>query len=148
MKCYLFDENGKYTGEYNAQESPLEPGAFIFPEKSTLINPPSFLNNEFAVFDGIAWRIETEPPPPISPQPTIEELRAQMILTPAQARIKLANLGMLSSIEAMIATLPIANLTRIYWYYATEFRRDDEILTTFCAENLGLNPEQIDALFE
>jgi len=79
--------------------------------------------------------------------PTIEQLRAEMVLTPAQARVKLAGLELLAGIESAIAALPIDNLTRIYWYYATEFRRDDPILITFCTDSLNMSPEQIDELF-
>ena len=80
-------------------------------------------------------------------QPTLEELRSTMVLTSAQARSKLASLGLLANIEAMISALPIDNLTQIYWYYATEFRRDDALLNTFCINNLGMTAEQIDGLF-
>lgn len=79
--------------------------------------------------------------------PTIEELRSRMVLTPAQARVKLANLGMLTGIDIAISALPIDNLTRIYWDYATEFRRDDAILIAFCTASLGMTAEQIDTLF-
>lgn len=148
MKCYLFDENNLFIGEYDAQESPLEAGIYLTPEKSTAIQPPALAANEFAVFNGNGWDIKTNPPESTPIPPTIEELRAQMVLTPAQARVKLASLGMLANIESQIAALPVDNLTRIYWYYATEFRRDDAILIAFCADNLGLSPEQIDALFQ
>jgi len=79
--------------------------------------------------------------------PTIEQLRAEMVLTPAQARVKLVSLGMLTGIETTITALPIDNLTQIYWKYATEFRRDDPILITFCTDSLNMSPEQIDELF-
>jgi hypothetical protein len=79
--------------------------------------------------------------------PTIEESRAAMVLTPAQARVKLATLGMLANIETAISALPVGNLTRIYWYHATEFRRDDSLLVDFCTNQLGLTDTQIDDLF-
>ena len=80
--------------------------------------------------------------------PTLEELRSTMVLTSAQARSKLASLGLLANIEAMISALPIDNLTQIYWYYATEFKRNDAILSAFCTDKLGMSPEQIDMLFQ
>lgn len=79
--------------------------------------------------------------------PTIEELRSRMVLTPAQARVKLANLGMLTGIDIAISALPVDNLTRIYWEYATEFKRNDLTLNEFCVNSLGMSPEQIDTLF-
>ena len=70
-----------------------------------------------------------------------------MVLTSAQARIKLAGLGLLDGIETTIAALPITDPVSIYWYYATEFKRNDAILNTFCINNLGMTAEQIDGLF-
>ena len=81
-------------------------------------------------------------------QPTLEEQRSTMVLTSAQARSKLASLGLLANIEAIISALPIDNLTQIYWYYATEFKRNDVILSAFCTDKLGMTPEQIDELFK
>ncbi len=147
MKCYLFDEASKFTGEYIAQESPLEPGVFIIPESSTDITPPEILADEFLLCTGSQWQVNKIPAPEPVPEPTIEELRSTMVLTPAQARIKLAGLGLLDGIETTIAALPITDPVSIYWYYATEFRRDDAILNTFCTDKLGMTAEQIDGLF-
>ena len=36
---YLYDENGLYTGTYDAQENPVRPGAYIKPDLSTDIAP-------------------------------------------------------------------------------------------------------------
>lgn len=54
---YLHDDKGIFTGEYAAQESPLEAGVFIEPESSTDIAPPTLAANEAAVFTGGAWSI-------------------------------------------------------------------------------------------
>jgi len=80
-------------------------------------------------------------------QPTIEELRSTMVLTPAQARIKLAGLGLLDGIETTIAALPITDVVSIYWYYATEFRRLDSTLIGFCTSTLGMSDTQLDEIF-
>jgi hypothetical protein len=101
---------------------------------------------ETNVVTWVTIELPDEEPTPI-PQPTLEELRSTMVLTPSQARIKLAGLGLLDGIETTIAALPITDVVSIYWYYATEFRRDDAILTAFCADKLGMTAEQIDGLF-
>lgn len=49
---YLFDElTGEYIGEYEAHESPAEPGEFIKPDCSTDNKPPITAVNERSVFD-------------------------------------------------------------------------------------------------
>jgi hypothetical protein len=147
MKCYLYDENRKFVSEYTAQESPLEPGVFIIPESSTDIAPPEILADELLLWTGSQWQVNKIPAPEPVLEPTIEDLRSTMVLTPAQARIKLAGLGLLDGIETTIVALPITDVVSIYWYYATEFRRDDAILTAFCTDKLGMTAEQIDGLF-
>ena len=64
-KVYLYDENGLFTGTYNAQESPLEPGIYIAPNLSTDIKPihtdktwPKFANGAWSNIPdnrGIVW---------------------------------------------------------------------------------------------
>jgi len=64
-KVYLYDENGLFTGTYNAQESPLDPGIYIAPNLSTDIKPihtdktwPKFANGAWSNIPdnrGMAW---------------------------------------------------------------------------------------------
>ena len=66
---YLYDENGIYTGTYDAQESPLEPGIYIEPDLSTDIKPshadktwPKFVDNKWMTtpdYRGIVWAKST-----------------------------------------------------------------------------------------
>lgn len=65
-------------------------------------------------------------------------------ITPRQCRLILAQQGLLSQVEAMIAQQDEA--TRITWEYALEFRRDDPLLNQL-ALNLGLTANQIDDFF-
>lgn len=72
---YLFDESGGYLGPYKAQESPLEPGAFIVPTLSTDAPPPALTGGQTAVWNGTIWNVID--PPVIPPHvPTPEELAA------------------------------------------------------------------------
>lgn len=66
------------------------------------------------------------------------------VVSARQARLAILQGGILASVEAMIATQDEA--TRITWEYATEFRRDDPLLTQL-AQNLGLSEAQIDQFF-
>jgi len=58
---YLFDPiTGEYRGIYQAQESPLEPGAYIEPADSTETQPPSAAANEVAVYANGAWALQPD----------------------------------------------------------------------------------------
>lgn len=70
--------------------------------------------------------------------------RAAMQCTPRQARLALAQAGLLTAVEAWIATAPEA--TQIEWQYANEIRRDWPPIAA-AATALGLNEAQLDDLF-
>jgi len=72
---FLFDEYGKFNGEYTAQESPREPGIFITPIRSTEIAPPSVLVTQFAQWNGVSWDV-IDIPVPDPHVPTPEEIAA------------------------------------------------------------------------
>lgn len=60
MKVYLYDTNNIYCGEYDAQESPLEPGVYIAPSSSTTTPPPVTANKQVAIFKQDKWRVESD----------------------------------------------------------------------------------------
>jgi len=51
---------GRFTGEYEAQESPLEPGIFLIPAFATEEAPPAVGANEVAAFDGEQWQVYSD----------------------------------------------------------------------------------------
>lgn len=54
---YLFDAATKeLSGEYMAQESPLEPGVFLEPESSTDVTPPAPVLGKALCFIAGAWQ--------------------------------------------------------------------------------------------
>lgn len=76
---YLFDGTGKFTGQYEAQESPLEPGVFIAPSISTEVAPPQLQAGEHAQWDGAAWVVHAPAPAPaVDPQGMIATKKAQL----------------------------------------------------------------------
>jgi hypothetical protein len=57
MKLYNYDPiTHEYTGTFDADESPLEPGVFLIPANSTEVKVPKLKGNQIAVFDGV-WSI-------------------------------------------------------------------------------------------
>lgn len=66
------------------------------------------------------------------------------ICTPRQARLALAQAGLLTAVEAWIETAP--DTVRIEWEYANEIRRDWPPIAD-AAQALGLTEAQLDGLF-
>ena len=81
---YLYDENYVYAGTYNAQASPLEPGMYLEPVRSTSVNPPIILPGSSAVFsnDTGAWTLFVIPVPdaPVVIPPTLAEVQAAQVV--------------------------------------------------------------------
>lgn len=58
MDIFHFHPTTKqFLGAGVADENPLEPGAFLFPANSTLVQPPQVGQNQAAVFNGGAWSV-------------------------------------------------------------------------------------------
>jgi len=58
MKIYNYHSDYKYFySESEADESPLEPGAFLIPAYATDIEPPTCELNQIQIFNGTSWDI-------------------------------------------------------------------------------------------
>jgi len=56
---YQYDDNGYFLFVTEADESPLEPGTFLFPRNTTEIPVPNFdSNKQIARFTNSNWTIE------------------------------------------------------------------------------------------
>lgn len=60
MVIYNYDENGVYTFESEADESPLEEGVFLFPANSTEKKPFTVGKNEACVFENGEWVLKPD----------------------------------------------------------------------------------------
>jgi len=78
---------------------------------------------------------------------TDEQKREKMIISAAQARINLARKGLLKTVNAAIMSLEEDNEMRILWEFEVVLHRNNAILIEFCKNNLSINDEEIDALF-
>jgi hypothetical protein len=65
-------------------------------------------------------------------------------ISPAQARMALAQNGLLDTVETAVSVSAIS--VQIYWKHATEFRRDNQMLNDM-ASQLGLTQAQLDDIF-
>lgn len=95
--------------------------------------------------DPIAKRLLTN-----LPARTIEELRALMVVTPAQIRLALLQAGIPpASITAAITQIPddtARETASILWEYATQFERNHPFVAQIGAA-LNKTDEEIDAIF-
>ena len=56
MLIFVIDENGLFIGEELCQESPLEPGTFLYPsDRFTTVPPPEAGENQIQLFTGESW---------------------------------------------------------------------------------------------
>ena len=111
-------------------ECPGIPNPLILPNGDHV--HASSLNVEYSGYMLTEWMMD-EPPP-----------RVPEVITPRQLRIVLLQQGLLPQVEAMVTSADAA--TQITWEYATEFRRNHEMLIAMAAQ-LGMTDEQLDHLF-
>jgi len=58
MKVFNYHPEYKhFCQESDADESPLEPGAFLIPAHATNIQPPACGSNQIQIFNGTSWSI-------------------------------------------------------------------------------------------
>ena len=80
-------------------------------------------------------------------EPAIEQQRTMMVMSNAQARLKLIKLGLFDAIDKTILSMPRNAPLYVLWEYGTNFYRTDEHLTAFCIDTLKMTAKDIDALF-
>ncbi|MFJ3259835.1 phage tail protein [Pseudomonas sp. NPDC086581] len=70
MIAFQYDTAGLYTGQTEADESPLEPGVWLVPARSTLAPiPETWPDDRWPRFNGIEWDLVNKPEPEAVPDP-------------------------------------------------------------------------------
>ena len=89
MQIYHYHPaTGEYLGEGSADESPLEPGAYLVPAHATTTAPPTAMSGKVRVWRG-GWQFEdVVAGQPLDPEyePSIDELKAAKIAAIRAAR--------------------------------------------------------------
>ena len=140
---YRFNESGFFASVSIANKCQIT-GVDLIPSNATLLKPLGASEGSFDIFDGVKWGIFK--PEPVA-EPTIEQQRAGMVISNAQARLKLIKLGLFDAIDKAIMAMPRNEPIYVLWEYGTNFHRTDEHLTAFCTDTLKMTAEEIDALF-
>lgn len=106
--------------------------------------PADPANSDYAAYQ--RWLAEGNTPEPADPPPPPPPVTSVAM---RQARLALLGAGLLGQVSSAIAAIPDATAraaAEIEWEYATEVRRDSPWVLQLSAA-LGLNAEQLDALF-
>ncbi|UYO47797.1 hypothetical protein KQX64_17715 [Rhodopseudomonas palustris] len=169
MQIWNYDPaTGELVSSGLADESPMEPGAFLIPAFATTIAPPSFVDGFCPVFRDGGWTLVEDhrgetwwdpngvevviselgkvpeglsnvaPPPPEPPPPPPD------IVTPRQLRLALTQLGLRQAVEDYVGTQDIS--VKDSWQYATQFERTHPLILA-AATALGKTDNDLDALF-
>lgn len=89
---YQYDIAGMFTGETEADESPLEPGVFLIPARCVEVAPPAYSGDQWPRWNGANWEIITVSPAnenqPASP---VDKLREFLNANPDVAALISAN---------------------------------------------------------
>ena len=130
--------NGYFGG---FEEYPDDGG---IPYGTTRTLPPEIPDGMYAVWIGTFWNLTTDEPPPLPPPP-IPDVE---VVSMRQARRILFTYGYLDQVNTYIDQLPSPDkeLAQIDWEYATEVRKDSDLVSAL-AEHLSLTSEQLDTMF-
>lgn len=85
---YQYDLAGLYTGQTDADESPLEPGVFLIPARCVEVAPPEQSGDQWPRWNGSKWELITVAPAndnqPVSP---VDKLREFLNVNPDVAAL-------------------------------------------------------------
>jgi len=85
---YQYDIAGMFTGETEADESPLEPGVFLIPARCTEVAPPEYSGDQWPRWNGAKWHLVTiKPVAEISATDPVEKLRDFLTANPDVAAL-------------------------------------------------------------
>ena len=144
---YEFDINTRVlVGPTYIQESPMEPGVWLWPPNVTEVVPPEPLVGMDRVFVGDNWMYTEASEAPPDPNHQEQDPRDFMIVSRFQALAAMYNAGLLSAAEAYFSNGSTSAVEKLAWKNAASFYRLSPLVTA-TGVALGLTDEQLDDLF-
>lgn len=88
MIVYQYNHVGLYQGETVADESPEEPGIWLYPARTTAIPPPSeWPEDRWPRFNGVGWDLVNKPQPIQQTEDPVQKLQAFLQANPEVAAL-------------------------------------------------------------
>lgn len=85
---YQYDIAGMFTGETEADESPLEPGVFLIPARCVEVAPPAYSSDQCPRWNGAQWELITVSPAKDNQQTSqVDKLRDFLMANPDVAEL-------------------------------------------------------------
>lgn len=85
---YQYDIAGMFTGETEADESPLEPGVFLIPARCVEVEPPAYSGDQWPRWNGAKWElISVSPANDNQPASPVDKLRDFLMANPDVAEL-------------------------------------------------------------
>lgn len=85
---YQYDIAGMFTGETEADESPLEPGVFLIPARCVEVAPPAYSGDQWPRWNGASWQLVAVTAANDNEQPDpVEKLRSFLNANPDVAAL-------------------------------------------------------------
>ena len=85
---YQYDIAGMFTGETEADESPLEPGVFLIPARCVEVAPPAYTGDQWPRWNGAQWELITVSPAKDNQQTSpVDKLRDFLMANPDVAEL-------------------------------------------------------------
>lgn len=85
---YQYDIAGMFTGETEADESPLEPGVFLIPARCVEAAPPAYSGDQWPRWNGASWQLVAVTAANDNEQPDpVEKLRSFLNANPDVAAL-------------------------------------------------------------
>lgn len=86
--AYQFDFSGILLGQTEADESPMEPGVYLLPARTTLVPPPRTVpDGQWPRWNGRAWELVTKTQPEAKIEDPVAKLQAFLAANPDVAAV-------------------------------------------------------------
>ena len=136
------DSNNRFVGQVTADESPLEPGVFLYPAGTIDVEPPNIPEGKVAIWKSEEWVLEDIPAVQNTDTPLDTPQVQEVPFCDAwQIRKVLNALNLRDQVEALVSESTDRTL-KDGWEFSTKFKADDPFVLQL-AGNLNKSQEEV-----